>query len=162
MKKFHKLLIITSVIGSIFGWNIHSTQAQNSPELLAIYQVPSHTEDIRKEQTILIAQSRTTYRCYRDSEGTTRLKPSIPGSVVQTGGCYIPVSSGRCLAHKGLFNFPLPGSPPNPSGFYQCTTVLPRIVEDSATGKKYYYLEDGLPGSSLTGEKYGTGVVLQK
>ena len=30
MKKFHKLLIITSVIGSIFGWNISVTQAQSN------------------------------------------------------------------------------------------------------------------------------------
>ncbi|OBQ32735.1 MAG: hypothetical protein AN487_21810 [Anabaena sp. CRKS33] len=30
MNKFHKLLIITSVIGSTFGWNIHSTQAQSN------------------------------------------------------------------------------------------------------------------------------------
>ena len=133
MNKFNQLLIGTTVIVSMFGWNVN----------------------------IAKAQSRTTYRCYRDSEGTTRVKPSIPGSVVQTGGCYIPVSFGRCVAHKGLFNFPLPGSPPNPSGFYQCTTVLPKVIEDSATGKKYYFLEDGLPGG-MNGEKYGTGVVLQK
>jgi hypothetical protein len=134
MKKFHKLLIITSVIGSIFGWNVNAAQAQ----------------------------SRTTYRCYRDSEGTTTLKPSIPGSVVNTGGCYIPVSSGRCVAHKGLFNFSLPGQFPNPSGFDQCTTVSPQIVEDPATSKKYYYLENGVPGASLTGVEYGTGIILQK
>ncbi|MDB9473254.1 hypothetical protein [Dolichospermum circinale] len=30
MNKFHKLLIITSVIGSIFGWNISVTQAQSN------------------------------------------------------------------------------------------------------------------------------------
>jgi hypothetical protein len=134
MNKFNQLLIGGTAMVSMLGWDVNIAQAQ----------------------------SRTTYRCYRDSEGTTRLKPSIPGSVVQTGGCYIPVSSGRCVAHKGLFNFPLPGKPPNPSGFYQCTTVSPQIVEDSATDKKYYYLEDGIPGGSLTGEEYGTGVVLQK
>ncbi|MFM6088875.1 MAG: hypothetical protein ACKPJH_07715 [Dolichospermum sp.] len=135
MKKFHKLLIGTTVIVSMFGWNVN----------------------------IAKAQSRTTYRCYRDSEGTTRLKPSISGSVVQTGGCYIPVSSGRCVAYKGHFNFRIPGNP-NPSGFGQCSTIFPQIVEDPATGKKYYYLEDGIPGSGspLTGEEYGTGVILQK
>ena len=36
MKKFQKLLIITTVIGSILGWNIHTTQAQNSLELIEI------------------------------------------------------------------------------------------------------------------------------
>ncbi|MFM6021584.1 MAG: hypothetical protein ACKPER_01410 [Dolichospermum sp.] len=130
MKKFHKLLIGTTVIVSMFGWNVN----------------------------IAKAQSRTTYRCYLDSEGTTRLKPSISGSVVQTGGCYIPVSSGRCVAYRGIFNFPAPGSPPNPSGFDKCTTISPQVIEDSATGKKYYFL---LPGI-VNGEKYGTGVVLQK
>ena len=134
MKKFHNLLMGTTVIVSMFGWNVNMVQAQ----------------------------SRTTYRCYRDSEGTTRLKPSIPGSVVETGGCYIPVSSGRCVAAKSLFNFRLPGQSPNPSGFDQCTTVWPGIAEDPATGKKYYYLEDGVPRSTLTGVEYGTGVILQK
>ncbi|MFM6202894.1 MAG: hypothetical protein ACKPE1_27800, partial [Dolichospermum sp.] len=100
MNKFHKLLMGTTVIVSIFGWNVNVAQAQ----------------------------SRTTYRCYRDNEGTTRLKPSIPGSVVNTEGCYIPVSSGRCVAHKGLFNFSL--GQPNPSGFGQCTTGSPQIVDD--------------------------------
>jgi hypothetical protein len=162
MNKFHKLFMTITGITSVLGWNIHTTQAQNNPELLAVYQVPTHTEDITKEQTILIARSRTTYRCYRDNEGKTRLEPSIPGSVIQTGGCYIPVSFGRCVAHKGLFNFTPSGMPPNPSGFGQCTTVSPRIIEDPATGKKYYYLENGLPGGSLTGVEYGTGVILQK
>ncbi|MTJ49183.1 hypothetical protein [Dolichospermum sp. UHCC 0259] len=136
MNKFHKLLMGTTAIVSMFGWNVNMAQAQS--------------------------QSRTTYRCYRDSEGTTRLKPSVPGSVIETGGCYIPVSFGRCVAAKSLFNFRLSGAPSNPSGFDQCTTVSPRIVEDPATSKKYYYLKDGVPGSSLTGVEYGTGVILQK
>ena len=36
MKKFHNLLITTTVIASILGWNIHTTQAQNSLELIEI------------------------------------------------------------------------------------------------------------------------------
>ncbi|AFY49043.1 hypothetical protein Nos7524_3245 [Nostoc sp. PCC 7524] len=49
MKKLHKLLITTTAIVSIFGWNIHSTQAQNSPEF--------NTIDSIKYKSILIAQS---------------------------------------------------------------------------------------------------------
>ncbi|MDB9473250.1 hypothetical protein [Dolichospermum circinale] len=49
MKKLHKLLMTTTVIVSIFGWNIHSTQAQNSREFKAI--------DSIKDKSILIAQS---------------------------------------------------------------------------------------------------------
>lgn len=49
MKKLHKLLMTTTVIVSMFGWNIHSTQAQNSPEF--------NTIDSIKNKGILIAQS---------------------------------------------------------------------------------------------------------
>ncbi|MDD1422427.1 hypothetical protein MEO40_25615 [Dolichospermum sp. ST_sed1] len=54
MNKFHKLLIITSVIASIFGWNIYSTQAQNSLELI---EISANTIDSIKDNSILIAQS---------------------------------------------------------------------------------------------------------
>ncbi len=54
MKKFHKLLIITSVIASIFGWNIYSTQAQNSLELI---EISANTIDSIKDNSVLIAQS---------------------------------------------------------------------------------------------------------
>jgi len=56
MNKFHKLLIITSVIASIFGWNIYSTQAQNSLELELI-EISANTIDSIKDNSILIAQS---------------------------------------------------------------------------------------------------------
>ena len=36
MKKLHKLLMTSTVIVSIFGCNIHSILAQNSPEFKAI------------------------------------------------------------------------------------------------------------------------------
>ncbi|MEY3403030.1 MAG: hypothetical protein RLZZ86_2646 [Cyanobacteriota bacterium] len=49
MKKLHKLLMNSTVIVSIFGCNIHSTQAQNSPEFNRI--------DSIKVRSILIAQS---------------------------------------------------------------------------------------------------------
>ena len=54
MNKFHILLIITSVIASIFGWNIYSTQAQNSLELI---EISANTIDSIKDNSILIAQS---------------------------------------------------------------------------------------------------------
>ena len=49
MKKLHKLLMTSTVIVSIFGCNIHSILAQNSPEFKAI--------DSIKDKNILIAQS---------------------------------------------------------------------------------------------------------
>ena len=54
MKKFQKLLIITTVIGSILGWNIHTTQAQNSLELI---EISANTIDSIKDNSVLIAQS---------------------------------------------------------------------------------------------------------
>jgi hypothetical protein len=50
MNKFHKLLIITSVIASIFGWNIHTTQAQNSPKLIAAYSSTKGDSDVGIKQ----------------------------------------------------------------------------------------------------------------
>jgi hypothetical protein len=50
MNKFHKLLIITSVIASIFGWNIHTTQAQNSPQLIAAYNSTKNDSDVGIKQ----------------------------------------------------------------------------------------------------------------
>ena len=41
MKKLHKLLMTTTAIVSIFGWNIHSTQAQ----------IPTN-ENLRKGQSL--------------------------------------------------------------------------------------------------------------
>jgi hypothetical protein len=58
MNKFHKLLITTTAIVSVFGWNIHLTQAQNIPELIAVYQVTTNPE---KDETILITQSPAIY-----------------------------------------------------------------------------------------------------
>ena len=50
MKKFHKLLLMSATaVVSIFGWSIHSIQAENSAEFKAIESI--------KDKTILIAQS---------------------------------------------------------------------------------------------------------
>ncbi|MFM6817375.1 MAG: hypothetical protein ACKPKB_14380 [Dolichospermum sp.] len=50
MKKFHKLLIVSSLIVSTFGWNIHSTQAQNSPKLIATYSSTKGDSDVGIKQ----------------------------------------------------------------------------------------------------------------
>ena len=50
MNKFHKLLITTTVIASILGWNIHTTQAQNSPKLIAAYSSTKGDSDVGIKQ----------------------------------------------------------------------------------------------------------------
>ena len=50
MKKFHNLLITTTVIFSILGWNIHTTQAQNSPKLIAAYSSTKGDSDVGIKQ----------------------------------------------------------------------------------------------------------------
>ncbi|MFN9398196.1 MAG: hypothetical protein ACK57R_09620, partial [Dolichospermum sp.] len=50
MKKFQKLLIITTVIVSIFGCNIHTSKAQNSPKLIAAYSSTKGDSDVGIKQ----------------------------------------------------------------------------------------------------------------
>lgn len=50
MKKFHKLLITITVIASIFGWNIHTSKAQNSPKLIAAYSSTKGDSDVGIKQ----------------------------------------------------------------------------------------------------------------
>jgi hypothetical protein len=47
----------TTVITSVLAGNINLVQAQNRSELLVVDQLPTNTENFRKGQTILIAQS---------------------------------------------------------------------------------------------------------
>ena len=57
MNTFQKLLMTTTVITSVLAGNINLVQAQNRSELLVVDQLPTNTENFRKGQTILIAQS---------------------------------------------------------------------------------------------------------
>ena len=57
MNTFQKLLMTTTVITSVLAGNINLVQAQNRSELLVVHQLPTNTENFRKGQTILIAQS---------------------------------------------------------------------------------------------------------
>ncbi|MFN9169718.1 MAG: hypothetical protein ACK58B_04090, partial [Dolichospermum sp.] len=50
MKKFHKLLITITVIASIFGCNIHTSKAQNSPKLIAAYSSTKGDSDVGIKQ----------------------------------------------------------------------------------------------------------------
>ncbi|MFM6323067.1 MAG: hypothetical protein ACKPJO_09270 [Dolichospermum sp.] len=50
MKKFHKLLIVSSFIVSTFGCNIHSSQAQNNPKLIAAYSSTKGDSDVGIKQ----------------------------------------------------------------------------------------------------------------
>ncbi|MFN5895191.1 MAG: hypothetical protein ACK45Z_21575, partial [Dolichospermum sp.] len=53
MKKFQKLLIITTVIVSIFGCNIHTSKAQNSPKLIAAYSSTKGDSDVGIKQDFI-------------------------------------------------------------------------------------------------------------
>ncbi|MFN7500795.1 MAG: hypothetical protein ACK5QV_08180 [Dolichospermum sp.] len=50
MKNLRKLLMTTTVIFSIFGWNIHSSQAQDSPKLIAAYSSTKGDSDVGIKQ----------------------------------------------------------------------------------------------------------------
>ncbi|MDB9473251.1 hypothetical protein [Dolichospermum circinale] len=69
MKKLHKLLMTTTVIVSIFGWNIYSTQAQ----------IPTNMENFRKGQTHPLVcdwvqnTTRATNRVVFQSNGTLNI-----------------------------------------------------------------------------------------
>ena len=50
MKKLDKLLMTTTLIVATFGWNIHTTQAQNSPKLIAAYNSTKNDSDVGIKQ----------------------------------------------------------------------------------------------------------------
>ena len=50
MKNLRKLLMTTTVIFSILGWNIHTTQAQDSPKLIAAYNSTKGDSDVGIKQ----------------------------------------------------------------------------------------------------------------
>jgi hypothetical protein len=89
----------------------------------------------KSNQSNLIAQSRRQYECSRNG-----VQPSIPGSIYRDGYCFIPISAGKCIAYRDPFGFSdLTSS--GPSGMTKCDN--PEIVNDEATGKKYYRFFSG-------------------
>ncbi|MDM3859316.1 MAG: hypothetical protein PT118_05645 [Aphanizomenon gracile PMC644.10] len=83
MKKFHNLLITTTVIASILGWNIHSTP---------------------------VAAQLKTYKCesYKTIDGQRkyRVTPAIAGSFtgpylmggkVSSEACFVPLTKKQCF-----------------------------------------------------------------
>ncbi len=74
MNHLSKFMIAATTIGSltvitsVLAENINLVQAQNKSELLVIDQIPTNTENFRKGQTILIAQSSS---CQNYSSGKT-------------------------------------------------------------------------------------------
>ncbi|MDB9347717.1 hypothetical protein [Nodularia spumigena] len=138
MKKLHKLLMATAITTSILGGNIHTTQAQNSPELLTAYQIPAKRTDSTQGNTILIAKSRRTYVCeYISVEKGVKLVPNIPGATTNQWDCYVPISAGRCVAIKEEKNPFAHLLPSGPGGMRKCNPDQ-LTIEDPATGKLYY------------------------
>ncbi len=133
-------LKLTSVIAFVVLANtVQTTRVQSSSDILI-------NNVVQENNDLLIAQSRRTYKCYREggglSGGKVRLEPNVPGAIVRLDACYIPVSTGKCIA----FN---PGVPPLPntpflSNFTPCESGSPKVVPDPVTGEKYYFLNGEL------------------
>ena len=83
----------------------------------------------------LIAQSRRQYECSRNG-----VQPSISGTILRDGNCFIPVSAGKCIAYSDPWGFSNLSSI-SPSGMAKCDN--PAIANDEATGKKYYKFFSG-------------------
>ncbi|MFM6247965.1 MAG: hypothetical protein ACKPGN_10230 [Dolichospermum sp.] len=83
----------------------------------------------------LIAQSRRQYECSRNG-----VQPSISGAIYRDGNCFIPISAGKCIAYSDPFGYSNIVSS-GPSGMTKCNN--PEIVDDEATGKKYYKFFSG-------------------
>ena len=76
----------------------------------------------------LIAQSRRQYECSEKG-----VKPSISGAIYQDGYCFIPMSTGKCIAIQNQYTrmyFPQQG------GWQKCRDE--DVVTIPTTGKKYY------------------------
>ena len=78
-------------------------------------------------------EPRSEYECSRNG-----VQPSIPGSIYRDGYCFIPISSGKCIAYRDPW---FGGMSDGPSGMTKCDN--PQIVSDEATGKKYYRFFEG-------------------
>ena len=80
-------------------------------------------------------EPRSEYECSRNG-----VQPSIPGSIYRDGYCFIPISSGKCIGYADAFGYSKIGAT-GPSGMTKCK--YPDIINDEATGKKYYRFFSG-------------------
>jgi serine/threonine protein kinase len=84
--------------------------------------------------TPTINKSRREYVCkLLGIDQGVRLEPSISGSKTRDWDCFVPISSGRCVARGGGNPYETVG----PSGLGSCDGDS-ITIEDPATGEKYY------------------------
>ena len=76
----------------------------------------------------LIAQSRRQYECSENG-----VKPGISGAIYQDGYCFIPISTGKCIAIQNHYTRMYS---PEQGGWQKCSDK--DVVAIPTTGKKYY------------------------
>lgn len=81
----------------------------------------------------LIAQSRRQYECSENG-----VKPSISGAIYQDGYCFIPTSTGKCIAIQDQYTRLYS---PQQGGWQKCRDE--DVVTIPTTGKKYYRFSGG-------------------
>ena len=83
-------------------------------------------------------KSRSEYVCkFLGINQGVRLEPSISGSTTREWNCFVPISSGRCVA-RGQENDPFGHlHKTGPTGLRDCDGDS-ITIEDPATGEKYY------------------------
>ncbi|AVQ73159.1 hypothetical protein MTo_00713 [Microcystis aeruginosa NIES-1211] len=76
----------------------------------------------------LIVQSRRQYECSENG-----VKRSISGAIYQDGYCFIPISTGKCIAIQNKYTRIYS---PQQGGWQKCSDE--DVVTIPTTGKKYY------------------------
>ncbi|WP_254433181.1 MULTISPECIES: protein kinase [unclassified Dolichospermum] len=83
-------------------------------------------------------KSRREYVCKRlSSYQGVKLEPSISGSKTREWNCFVPISSGRCVARGGGNVYEGIGETVGPTGLVSCDGDS-ITIEDPGTGEKYY------------------------
>ena len=132
-------LKLTSVmIFVVLGNIVQTTKVQSYSDILS-------NNVVQENNNSLIAQSRRTYKCYKDngvlSSGKAELSPSISGAIIRGSSCYIPISAGQCVAFHNGINANVGNSP---SPFTKCSSGWPPVVSDPVTEERYYSLDGSL------------------
>jgi hypothetical protein len=81
----------------------------------------------------LIARSRRQYECSENG-----VKPSISGAIYQDGYCFIPISTGKCIAIQDQYTRIYSQKQ---GGWQKCRDE--DVVTIPTTGKKYYRFSGG-------------------
>ena len=83
-------------------------------------------------------KSRREYVCkFLGIDQGVRLEPSISGSKTREWNCFVPISSGRCVARGGGNVYEGIGETVGPTGLVSCDGDS-ITIEDPGTGEKYY------------------------